>query len=149
MAKQTFIAAVKKTPMGNSACISPPFDVEKVFGKNRVKVRCHLDGVEFRSSIMRMGGSGHFMVLNKQIRAKIGKEAGDTVHVVMEEDTKPRIAVIPPDVAKALGKRKKLKAIFDALSYSHQKEYMAWIESAKKPDTRATRIEKMLKMLEA
>jgi len=149
VAKRTFNIRVKKTPMGNSALIEVPFDVEKAFGKKRVKVRCLIDGVEFRSSIMRMGvcGPRHVMILNKQIRESIGKDIGDSVHVVMEEDTKPRIVAVPTDVKAALAGKAKIKEIFDRLSYTHQKEYVTWIDSAKKAETRQARIGKMIKML--
>ena len=40
-----------------------------------------------------------------------------------------------------------MKQTFTAFSYSHRKERVDWIEHAKKPETRATRIEKMLTML--
>ena len=131
--------------------IEAPFDVEKVFGKKRMKVRCRIDGVEFRSSIMRMRSCGqcHIMILNKQIRDVLGKGVGDIVHIVMEEDTKPRIVAVPEDVNAALARNAKIKEIFEGLSYSHQKEYVSWIESAKKAETRHARIEKMLKILAA
>lgn len=29
---------------------------------------------------------------------------------------------------------------YDAMSYTHRKEYVQWIEAAKKPETRARRI---------
>jgi Bacteriocin-protection, YdeI or OmpD-Associated/Domain of unknown function (DUF1905) len=137
--------------MGNSALIEVPFDVEKAFGKKRVKVRCLIEGVEFRSSIMRMGvcGPRHVMILNKQIREAIGKDIGDTIYIMMEEDTKPRIVAVPADVKAALAAKAKIKNIFDRLSYSHQREYVNWIDSAKKAETRQTRIGKMIKMLAA
>jgi len=37
--------------------------------------------------------------------------------------------------------------VFTALSYSHQKEYVDWVEQAKKPETRANRIEKVITLL--
>jgi uncharacterized protein YdeI (YjbR/CyaY-like superfamily) len=54
---------------------------------------------------------------------------------------------VPEDVQKALGKQKKIKNYFDSLPYSHKKEYVVWIEDAKKPETRAARVKKMIAML--
>jgi uncharacterized protein YdeI (YjbR/CyaY-like superfamily) len=34
------------------------------------------------------------------------------------------------------------RAHYDALAYTHRKEWVRWIEEAKKPETRATRVEK-------
>jgi len=41
-----------------------------------------------------------------------------------------------------------LEDIFKKLPPSHQKEYIKWIEEAKKPETRSKRIQKMLEMLQ-
>ena len=40
-----------------------------------------------------------------------------------------------------------LEDIFNKLPSSHQKEYIKWIEEAKKPETRRKRIQKMLEMV--
>lgn len=47
---------------------------------------------------------------------------------------------LPDDLAGALKKNKKLSDIFNALAYSHKKEYVEWIVTAKKEETRAARI---------
>jgi uncharacterized protein YdeI (YjbR/CyaY-like superfamily) len=62
---------------------------------------------------------------------------------------KPRVVVVSKDVKAALAKHPKSKAAFDRHPYSHQKEYVMWIESAKKPETRQKRIGKMIQMLRA
>jgi uncharacterized protein YdeI (YjbR/CyaY-like superfamily) len=54
---------------------------------------------------------------------------------------------LPEAVQKALGKQKKIKDYFDSLPYSLKKEYVVWIEEAKKPETKAARIAKMMAML--
>jgi DNA repair photolyase len=52
---------------------------------------------------------------------------------------------LPTDVQQALAAR--TKKIFEKLAPSHQREYLKWIESAKKPETRQRRIGRMLTML--
>jgi uncharacterized protein YdeI (YjbR/CyaY-like superfamily) len=64
----------------------------------------------------------------------------------MPKESFTRIVTVPKDVKAALTKQK-IKPIFDKLAYSHQKEHITWIDSAKKPETRQARIEKMMKML--
>ncbi len=46
---------------------------------------------------------------------------------------------VPDDLAAAL-KKAKARAAFDALSFSHRREYVTWIDEAKRADTRARRI---------
>jgi uncharacterized protein YdeI (YjbR/CyaY-like superfamily) len=48
---------------------------------------------------------------------------------------------------KELKKDKEAKAFFDKLSYTHQKEYVRWVEEAKKEETRQNRIVKTIDML--
>jgi hypothetical protein len=55
--------------------------------------------------------------------------------------------VIPADLTRVLAKNKKLNEYFRSLSYTHQKEYVRWIESAKKEETRAARVVKTVEML--
>ena len=148
MPRKSFKVTLKKPDGMNSAYFIVPFDVQKVYGtKAQVKVKGTLDGYPYRGSIVPMGGGVHVMGLRKEIRDAIGKSAGDTVKVVMEIDSEPRIMEIPSDFKKALNKNKKIKVTFDKLSYSHRKEYVMWIESAKKIDTRIRRITKAIEKL--
>lgn len=62
------------------------------------------------------------------------------------EAPKDKSIATPPDVEKAL-KKAKLLANFDAMSYSHRKEYIQWIDSAKKEETRLKRIDQAVEML--
>lgn len=57
--------------------------------------------------------------------------------------------VVPGDLAAEFAKRKHAAARkhFDAFAYSHRKEYIEWITSAKRAETRATRIAKTLAQL--
>jgi uncharacterized protein YdeI (YjbR/CyaY-like superfamily) len=54
---------------------------------------------------------------------------------------------IPADLAKGLAKNKKAKATFEGLSPSHKREYVDWIESAKREETRLKRIATTLEWL--
>jgi len=47
---------------------------------------------------------------------------------------------LPSDLAAALKKNKKVSAFFDSLSFTNKKEYIEWIVTAKREETRADRI---------
>ncbi|BDF71596.1 hypothetical protein CE91St41_11770 [Oscillospiraceae bacterium] len=76
---------IRKVPDLDGAYVEFPHDVRAVFGKGRVKVRATFDGVPYDGSLVRMGTPGHILGLRKDIRAKIGKGPGDTVHVILRE----------------------------------------------------------------
>ena len=80
-----FEAVIRKVPDIDGAYIEVPFDVRKIFGKGRVKVHATFDGMEYNGSLVRMGTPGHIIGIRKDIRAAIGKQPGDTVHVTIRE----------------------------------------------------------------
>jgi hypothetical protein len=143
--------ALVRSEEGREVCaIDIPFDVEKTFGgRNRVPVRGTLNGAPYRSSVFKMGGDCHFMVVNRGLRAAAGVKGGETVPVTMERDDAPRVIEPPADFARALKGNKDAQATWGKLSYTHQREHVQSIEEAKKPETRQRRIEKSIELLAA
>lgn len=80
-----FDAELKKVPDIDGAYVDFPYDVREEFNKGRVKVHATFDGVEYEGSLVRMGTPGHIIGVRKDIRQKIKKEPGDTVHVTIRE----------------------------------------------------------------
>ncbi|HVF67968.1 MAG TPA: YdeI/OmpD-associated family protein [Pyrinomonadaceae bacterium] len=145
-----FRAVINRKEGGEVCAIDIPFDVEKTFGgRDRVPVCGTLNGAPYRSSVFRMGGDCHFMVVNRQLRAAAGVTGGETVPVTMERDDAPRVMEAPADFARALKGNKDAQATWDKLSYTHRREHVQHVEDAKKPETRQRRIEKSIQMLAA
>lgn len=80
-----FDAVIRKVPDIDGAYVEFPHDVQALFGKGRVKVAATFDGVPYAWSLVRMGTPGHILGMRKDIRAQIGKQPGDTVHVTVRE----------------------------------------------------------------
>lgn len=100
----------------------------------------------YRTTIAPMGG--RFLVpLSAENRAAAGVSAGDDVQVDIELDREQREVTVPADLAKALRGDKAATATFAGLSYTHRKEWVRWVEEAKKPETRATRVGKTIDAL--
>jgi hypothetical protein len=128
--------------------ISIPFDVVEAFGKRgRVPVCGTINGTPYRSSIFRMGDAPYFMVVNRKLRELAGVAAGETVSVVMERDDDPRTVEVPADLDAALDSRPGAREAWSRLSFTHQREHVEAIKEAKRPETRARRIEKALEHL--
>lgn len=144
--KQEFKAVIQQHGGINGAYIEPPFDVKEEFGSKRVKVIATFDGVEYRGSLVSMGGC-YLLGMTQEIRKKIGKSFGDTVDVTIEKDEEERIIDTPDDLKEALLQRTEALAAFEKLSYTRKKEYVTKIIEAKKSETRQTRIQKTIEEL--
>lgn len=130
----------------NSAFIELDYGQTRLLGgKGRIPVILRVDGHEFRSSLAPMGGR-HIMVFNRDMRERTGYQAGDRIHIRLERDSEPRTADIPDDVKGALEEQGVWDA-FQRFSYSHKTEYLDWINEARKAETRARRITKMVETL--
>jgi Bacteriocin-protection, YdeI or OmpD-Associated/Domain of unknown function (DUF1905) len=144
--KQTFTAVIQN-PGEGGAFVEVPFDVESAFGSKRPKVKALIEGVPYRGILTRMGTDCHILGIRKDIRERIGKTFGDKVTVTIEPDTESRLVEVPVELKKAFQTEKEAKAFFEKLSYTHQKEYVAWINEAKREETRQNRIAKTIEML--
>jgi len=86
-----FDAVIRNVPGIDGAYVALPYDIKREFGKGRVKVHATFDGEPYDGSIVNMGvtnpdGSVCYIIgIRKDIRAKIGKQPGDTVRVTVYE----------------------------------------------------------------
>jgi hypothetical protein len=135
---EAFEAAILPAPRGGAYVEVPAGVVAALGGKGRVAVCATFDGIAYRGSIVSMGGSKVLGVL-KEIRSTLGKAPGDRVSVTVEADLGERALTLPDDVRLALSDAGLLER-FAALSFSHQREYVTWIEEAKQAATRARRV---------
>ena len=147
--KQAFLANITGHGPGSAwTLLDIPFDVHQAFGsKAIVPVTGTLNGVSFRNSLMPKGDGTHYLHVRKELLARARVQIGDTVSVVLEKDQAPRAVTIPADLQSALNSVPAQARIFTELSYSHQKEFVDWIESARKPETRSRRVANTLDML--
>jgi len=145
--KFEFNALIKKHETLNSGFIEFPYDVMKEFGKGRVKVKALIDGFEYHGSLVKMGGDSHWIGINQEVRKEIGKDPGDEVHVVIEEETEERTVEVPDDLLKLMQKEPEVLAFFNKLSFTHKKEYVRWITEAKREETRKVRLVKAIEMM--
>jgi bifunctional DNA-binding transcriptional regulator/antitoxin component of YhaV-PrlF toxin-antitoxin module len=144
--RHTFLAVIKEG-RGGGAYAEVPFDVEEVFGDKRPQVKVTMEGESFVWRLIRMGGPHHIVGVPKGIRVKSGKDVGDKIEISVEADNTPRLIEVPKDLDEALEGETAAREFFDGLSYTHRKEYVRWIEEAKKAETRERRVAKTVEML--
>jgi hypothetical protein len=115
-------------------------------GAKRFPVVATVNGYTWRTSVTRMGGE--FLVgLNREVREGAGVQAGDGVEVTLALDAAPREVEVPEALASALAGDPEARAKFDALAFTHRKEYARWVAEAKRPETRDRRVAQALAMI--
>jgi Bacteriocin-protection, YdeI or OmpD-Associated/Domain of unknown function (DUF1905) len=115
-------------------------------GAKRFPVLATVNGYCWRTTVTRMRGE-YLLGLNREVREAAGVEAGDRVEAAIELDTAPREVEVPEALASALSADPAAGAAFEALAYTHRKEYARWIAEAKREETRDRRVREALAMI--
>jgi hypothetical protein len=124
-----------------------PAEVVDALGAGkRPRVKITIEGHSWNSRIAIMRGR-YLIGFSKANRAAAGVETGEEVEVQVELETESPVLVEPEDLVRALDADPLARAAYDRLSPSRRRGHVHAIESAKKPETRARRIEKALAAL--
>ncbi|WP_439678703.1 YdeI/OmpD-associated family protein [Embleya sp. MST-111070] len=115
-------------------------------GGARPPVTITVNGHSWKSRVALLRGR-HLLGLSNANRQAAGVAIGDEVEVELRLDTEPRVVVEPPDFAQALDDDPIARTAYDNLAYSHKREHVRAIETAKRPETRQRRIEKAITTL--
>jgi len=144
MERLQFTGTLSESDRGGGRWIELPYDAKAVFGQARPPVRGSVNGTPLRTRLAAYGGRT-YLGLRAEIRSAAGIEVGDRVE--LEHDDEPRAIELPAALARALDGDAQARAAFDALAFTHRREYAEWIASAKRAETRERRIGKALEML--
>lgn len=121
----------------------PPAVVESLGHGKRPPVTITINRHSWKSRVAIMRGR-YLLGLSNANRRAAGVEIGDEVEVELEFDPEPRVVAEPADFAHALSTDPAARAAYDRLPDGRKREHVRAVESAKKPETRARRIEKAL-----
>ena len=122
-----------------AAVVLTDAQVADLAGGKSPPVRVTANGVSVAGRVMRRDGQ-NLIGFSKAARAELGVEPGQRIRVTIELDDQPREVEVPADLAAALDGEPAARAAFDALAFTHRKEYVRWVEEAKKPETRERRV---------
>jgi len=148
MKKYSFTAKIIAGDGGGTGVLFP-YDTQETFGtKGKVPIHATFDGISYTGSLIKYGFPQHTLHLPKAIRARLHKNPGDTIDVIVWKDESERTLEVP-DLFLKLMKKEGLLPFFESLSYTHRKEYCRWITEAKKEETRTRRLERAVEMLKA
>jgi antitoxin component of MazEF toxin-antitoxin module len=139
-----FSAVLQPVDVGTFVVI-PPEVVTALGATGRTSVTGTIDGQPFSNQVMpyTFEGVGRqvVMVVNKAVRTALGKQAGESVELVLARDTRSRSAdvAIPPELLEALARDDEAQAVFDGLAPSHRREHAEFVAEAKREETRRRR----------
>ncbi|MGH2441542.1 MAG: YdeI/OmpD-associated family protein [Chloroflexota bacterium] len=120
----------------------PSTVIDGLGGGKRAKVRVTINGYRYQSTIGSMGGKS-LLPVSADIRAAAGIAASDDITVDLELDDQPRVVDVPGDLAAALASAN-LREAFDSLAPSRRRAHVLAVESAKTPETRARRMDRII-----
>lgn len=146
MSTQTFQTTVAAS--AGKVFITVPFDPDKVWG---VRERHHINGTinehAVRGPLVHdVRGDQYYFVLGPAWLRDTHIKAGQQVSVALLPEG-PRQDNSAPDIAAAFAAAPGTAAFFESLPTFYRKNYMRWIDSAKRPETRASRIAEMIVLL--
>jgi Bacteriocin-protection, YdeI or OmpD-Associated/Domain of unknown function (DUF1905) len=145
MTKHTFDTTVEQS--GRTATsFEVPLDVRDLFGSTHPPIKVTINTHTYRTTPAVYGGR-YYVSLSKPNREAARVAADERITVTIEHDGDPRKIEAPPDLAAALDDDDDAREFWDRLSYSHRREYVEWLDDAKRSATRAKRIEKAVEAL--
>lgn len=141
---QLFVGVLYEMPSNYAdimnVALDVPAAVSDAFGvRGYVPVVGTADGTELTATLVPVGGGRHRLFLNGAVRGAIGKSAGDSVEIRIRLDSSDRMPETPVDLQEALTKDGSSEA-WQALAPSRRKELLVWLADAKREQTRAARI---------
>ncbi len=141
-----FTSALESGGGSKAGFVVPDTVVDELGGGKHPKVTVTVTGYTYRSSVARMGD--RYMVgMSTDRRAEAAVTVGEVYDVEVELDDAPREVDLPSDLAAALDAAPAAKEFWQTLSYSKQQWHVLQVTGAKKPETRAKRVETSVAML--
>jgi hypothetical protein len=106
-----------------------------------------LNGYPFQATLEPDGCGGHWLKVGRALRVAAGAAVDEVVSAVVSPVTVEPEPRMPPDLRKAFAAAPGARAKWSNLTAVARRDWIHWITSARKVETRATRIEKTLSML--
>jgi len=109
--------------------------------RSMVTVDGTLGGAPFRATLEPDGEGSHWLRVDRALREAAGAEAGDTVALEIapvEQEPEPKV---PADLRRALAANPAAKATWADITPVARRDWIHWITSGKKAETRAKRID--------
>lgn len=138
-----------REPAGASwSFLNLPIDASKRLpSRGQVSVEGALNGAPFRATLDPDGAGGHWLKVERELREAAGASPGDAVEVEVAPVTVEPEPDVPADLREALRASAKAKAAWDDITPLARRDWIHWVTSGKRAETRTLRIAKACDML--
>jgi hypothetical protein len=113
----------------------------KLPSRGQTAIDGSLNGVAFTAMLDPDGQRSHWLKVTRELRKKAGASPGDVVELAIQP------ARMPPDLRQALSSNAAARAVWTDITTAARHDWILWITSAKKAETRARRIASACDML--
>ena len=142
-----FTAKLEPVPHGGLYVIVPAAIAAKAGLAHGTRVRGSINGVAYRSALMKYSGVFHLGV-HKATAAAADVIIGSRIKVTIEIDDEPLPTdVAPDDLLNALSRDPEASASWEKLAPAVRRGYVKDVLEAKKPETRARRVATIVETL--
>src|SRR6266496_6699682 len=96
-----------------------------------------INGFPFQATLEPDGQKSHWLKVDRKLREAAGADAGDVVTLEIALAAEEPEPTVPADLRKALAAAPKARALWSDITPIARRDWIHWIASAKRPETRA------------
>ena len=119
----------------------------KLPSRGMASVEGTINGSPFQATLEPDGQGSHWLKVDRKLGKAAGAAAGDVVTLEIAPAGKEPEPKVPPDLRKALDAAPKARAVWSDITPIARRDWIHWVVSAKRAETRAIRIQKACSML--
>ena len=119
----------------------------KLPSRGMTTVEGTINGFPFRATLEPDGQKSHWLRVDRKMGEAAGAGAGDVVTLELAPSAEELEPKVPADLRKALAAAPKARALWSDITLVARRDWIHWITSAKRPETRARRVENACLML--
>jgi hypothetical protein len=142
-ASHSFTATIHR--LGILYCVDVPCEVSRALGGAKyIPVAGTVNEAPFRALLVPRGDGCHRLFLDTKIRRAARADAGSPVQCTLRPDRESRELPIPDDFLEAFADEPGTRQVFLGLTQARRREMLMFIEKARRAETRAVRIARLI-----
>lgn len=127
--------------------VLPPSASARLPTRNKTTVKGTINGHAFRATLEPDGQRSHWLKVTPRMSAAARASAGDVVALDISPAGVEAESRVPADLRKGLASAPRARALWSDITPVARRDWIAWITSARQPETRARRIKNACQML--